>query len=108
MRRVVIESPFAGDTARNVIYAQEALKDSLLRGEAPLASHLLYTQVLDDRNQDERRLGITAGHAWIPYAEVLVVYSDFGITSGMNQAVQIAEERRIPVEYRKIRNGEKK
>jgi len=70
MKRVILESPYAGDTAedveRNLTYAREALRDSLLRGEAPIASHLLYTQkgVLDDRIREERALGIAAGLAW--------------------------------------------
>lgn len=70
MKRVILESPYAGDTAedveRNLTYAREALRDSLLRGEAPIASHLLYTQkgVLDDRIREERGLGIAAGVAW--------------------------------------------
>jgi hypothetical protein len=44
MKRVILESPFAGDVERNLRYARAALRDSLHRGEAPLASHLLYTQ----------------------------------------------------------------
>ena len=44
MRRVIIESPYAGFVKRNEDYARECLRDSLMRGEAPIASHLLYTQ----------------------------------------------------------------
>src|SRR5690606_40243334 len=53
-RLVIVESPYAAkeffDRVRNQDYARAALRDSLLRGEAPFASHLLYTQagVLDD------------------------------------------------------------
>ena len=35
LRLVVLESPYAGDVARNVRYARACLRDSLLRGEAP-------------------------------------------------------------------------
>jgi hypothetical protein len=64
-RRVIIESPYAGDVDANLIYARECLRDSLKRGEAPLASHALYTQegVLNDDDPDERKLGIEAGFA---------------------------------------------
>lgn len=70
----------AEDVERNLTYAREALRDSLLRGEAPIASHLLYTQkgVLDDRIREERGLGIAAGLAW-GVAEMTVVYADLGI-----------------------------
>jgi len=66
MRRVILESPYAGDVATNVAYARRALRDCLLRGEAPFASHLLYTQpgVLDDTLPDERACGIEAGLIW--------------------------------------------
>jgi hypothetical protein len=48
VRLVIIESPYAGDPDGNLAYARAALADSLARGEAPFASHLLYPQVLDD------------------------------------------------------------
>jgi hypothetical protein len=65
MRRVILESPFAGDVERNVRYARACVRDSLLRGEAPIASHLLYTQpgVLNDDIEAERQHGIDAGLA---------------------------------------------
>ena len=57
MQRVIIESPYAGDVERNVRYARAAMADCLKRGEAPFASHLLYTQegVLDDDIPGERQ-----------------------------------------------------
>lgn len=66
MRRVILESPYAGDVGANLAYARAALRDSLMRGETPVASHLLYTQtgVLDDSDPAERELGISAGLAW--------------------------------------------
>ena len=56
MKKVIIESPYAENIERNIKYARACLKDSLNRNEAPLASHLLYTQdgVLDDGIKAER------------------------------------------------------
>ena len=58
---VLLESPFAGKTpeelARNREYALEAMRHSLYLGEAPFASHLLYTQMLDDDTPAERMMG---------------------------------------------------
>lgn len=59
MRRVILESPFAGNLWgrwRNRGYARRCLRDSVLRGEAPLVSHLLYTQALDDADPYERKM----------------------------------------------------
>jgi hypothetical protein len=104
----VLESPYGAPTpdgvARNVSYAKRAFADCLRLGDAPIASHLLFTQdgILDDAKPDERKLGMAAGHAWIPVAEAMVVYSDHGISDGMCEAVKIAAEYGVPVEYRKI------
>ena len=104
MKRVIIESPYAGDIERNVKYARLCLKDSLNRGEAPIASHLLYTQegVLDDTIPEERILGIDAGLAWKSVAEKHVFYTDYGMSNGMQYAWDYAVEQSIVVEERKI------
>jgi hypothetical protein len=104
MRLVIIESPYAGDVETNVAYARAAVRDSLLRGEAPIASHLLYTQpgILDDAIPAERQHGIDAGLAWRTVAQATVVYTDLGITKGMKYGIAAAEVTGIPVEYRSI------
>lgn len=88
---VILESPYAGDVDRNVQYARAAMADCLARGEAPFASHLLYTQpgVLDDAVPAQRELGINAGFAWRELAVRTVVYTDLGFSSGMNTAPAI-------------------
>ena len=103
-RRVILESPYQGDVKTNTKYARLCLRDSLLRGEAPLASHLLYTQphVLDDLEPDERARGIKAGLAWGIEAEATVVYTDRGITDGMLQGIDAAREAGRPCEMRKM------
>jgi len=101
-RRVILESPYAGDVQRNVAYAEAALADSLKRGEAPFASHLLYTRVLDDTIPSERGLGIGAGFAWGAVAEACVVYRDLGITKGMQMGIDRAHELGIEVEMRNL------
>jgi len=100
MKLVVIESPFAGDVEANVEYARRALLDSLRRGEAPLASHLLYPQVLSDTDPDERRQGIEAGFAWNEHAGTVAVYADRGVSNGMRQGIEAALDLGIAVEYR--------
>ncbi len=104
MKRVILESPYAGEITRNVKYARECVRDSLSRGEAPIASHLLYTQegILRDEIPEERQLGIDAGLAWKQVAEKHVFYIDYGYTSGMEYAKQYATDNDIPIEERKI------
>lgn len=103
-RLVILESPYAGDVDKNVAYALAALRDSLLRGEAPLASHLLYTQqgVIDDTDVNQRRLGIEAGLAWVKRADATVVYVDRGVSKGMHQGIQRALLADRPVLIRSL------
>lgn len=104
MRLVILESPYAGDVEKNVAYARRCVRDALLRGEAPIASHLLYTQpgILDDAVSSERQHGIDAGLAWRRVADASVVYCDLGISTGMEYGIAAAQEAGIPVEYRSI------
>lgn len=102
MRRVIIESPYAGDVERNTLYAQRAMRDSLLRGESPLASHLLYTQLLDDMDEKQRAAGMEAGWAWLDSAHAVVLYTDYGISPGMDLGAARAIGFGIRVEQRRI------
>jgi hypothetical protein len=85
--------------ARNRAYLAECLRDSLLRGEAPFASHAIYTQALDDT---ERELGIMAGFEWGDAVNKVVVYIDLGVSSGMRQGIEAALARGADVEYRRL------
>ena len=107
MKRVILESPFAGNVERNLAYARACMADCLRRGEAPYASHLLYTQpgVLDDDVPEERKLGIDAGFAWRECAEATVVYDDLGISGGMRAGIEHAEAMGQQVEYRQLGEG---
>jgi hypothetical protein len=88
MKTVVIESPYAGDVEANLRYLRAAMRDSLHRGEAPFASHALYTQpgVLRDDVLRERRLGIDAGFALGERLDAVAFYVDLGWSPGMLDA----------------------
>lgn len=85
-------------------YARAALRDCLLRGEAPIASHLLYTQpgVLSDAEPAERAMGIAAGLAWGEKAELTAVYDELGISPGMEHGIEQAKAAGRPIEFRQI------
>ena len=108
MIRVLIESPYAGDTAeaiaKNVEYARRCVKDCLKRGEAAYASHLFYTQpgILDDKIPEERKLGINAGLLWGEAAEKTAVYTDLGMTDGMKYGIDRAKKAGRPVVMRTL------
>ena len=101
-KKVIIESPYAGDITRNEIYARRCMLDSISRGEAPLVSHLLYTQVLDDTIPAQRVSGIECGFAWREGAHLTAVYTDYGISEGMLQGIEDAQFQGCLVEMREI------
>jgi hypothetical protein len=120
---VILESPYAAPRdvglseaekldmiERNKRYARACLKDSLRRGEAPIASHLLYTQpgVLNDDIPEERTRGIEAGLAWRAVAQKTVVYTDLGISFGMQYGIEAAMKSGLPVEKRELPAAELK
>jgi hypothetical protein len=108
MKLVILESPFAPTNGKtldeNIAYARACVRHSLSLGEAPIASHLLYTQegILDDFIPEERAWGIEAGLAWKQVANGSVVYVDFGVSKGMEYGIQAAIAAGLSVEYRRI------
>ena len=104
MALVFIESPFAGDVETNIEFARACMRDSLNKGESPLAIHLLYTQkgILDDDIPEERKWGMEAGYAWGKHASKTVVYTNRGISEGMEIGIQRAKDEGREVEYRTL------
>lgn len=112
MKLVILESPFAPfewngvsrTEAQNIEYARACVRHSLSQGEAPIASHLLYTQpgILNDYVPAERQWGIDAGLSWKQVAQGSVVYVDFGITRGMQYGIDAARAAGLSVEFRYI------
>lgn len=105
MKRVIVESPYAGDVERNVEYARACIRDCLARGEAPIASHLLFTQpgILNDGIPYERERGMRAGWAWLEVAESVVFYVDYGMSNGMREAWDLARKLNLHIDIRKIK-----
>lgn len=75
-----------------------------LRPLKPMASHLLYTQegILDDDIPEERELGIKAGLRWAKHADLRAVYTDFGISKGMQKGIEHANQEGQKIEFRSL------
>lgn len=107
MKLVIVESPYAGQVDLHILYARMCLRDCLLRDEAPFASHLLYTQpgVLLDEKPEDRKLGMEAGWNFMRRADLVAVYSDLGLSEGMNRGIEACQAMRIPFEHRYLFPG---
>lgn len=105
---VIVESPYAGDVDLNMRYLRACLRDCILRGESPYASHGLLTQpgVLDDLDPEQRALGIAAGFAWREAAAVTVFYTNLGWSNGMRAALRDCIDRGLPHELRGLQSME--
>lgn len=97
---VLISSPYTGDTDRNVEYARRCLADSLSRGEAPIATHLMYPQVLSE--PEDRNLAMEAAKRIVAKVDIVAVYADRGLSSGMTEEIGAAEQHGKLVETRYI------
>ena len=87
---------------RHKRYAFECVRDSLKRGECPYASHVFFDRrgILDDAEPIQRAQGMLAGAQWARRADVFAVYCDFGISSGMQDGIKLANKEGIRVDFR--------
>lgn len=106
MRRVVIASPWRGDTELHLEYLKAALRDCYQRGESPIASHAIGPLALDDEDPVQREQGIEGGLAWIEVADVLAVYCDLGSSLGQDAEIEHARLVGVAIEYREIEGWE--
>lgn len=106
MKCVIICSPYRADTAAkrmvHLAYVEVALADSFARGEAPFAPHRLYPIVLNDGDASQRSQGMEAGKAWIANADLLAVYTDHGISAGMQSEIDLAERLGVETVFRSL------
>ena len=94
---VIIESPYRGSEQKaHKLYLQRCILDSIARGEAPFASHQMYTVALDDGSPQERTWGIQCGFAWLELARRQVFYTDLGWSPGMIAAWEAGEKLNKP------------
>ncbi len=114
---VLLESPFSGDIQANEEYAWKALRDCYLRGEAPIATHLMWTKLSD---KDEfngktiisdsvnmvgfpgRVFALEAGDAIRNRVDYVVFYVDRGWSNGMTRARDHCMDMCIRAEIRNI------
>lgn len=99
----LLDKPFYQRRKVLISYARACLLDCIERGETPIATHLLYTQVLNDDNNELRASGLTLHSNLMSVIDKVVIYEDFGISSGMQKAVDEADELGKEIEYRKLK-----
>ena len=97
-QKIYVVSPYAGDTIRNTELAISYCQYVIEKGKMPVASHLLYPQMLDDDDPDEREMGRMFGLALLAVCHEVWVFGK-NITDGMKEEIAEAERLNIPVRY---------
>ena len=85
-------SPYRGDTERNAKYAAALTRAAIVKGYTPITPHLYITQALDDRNPEERALGMEAGLHLLEPCECIMIGGRYGISEGMRYEIEWAHK----------------
>ena len=96
MKLIYVASPYKGDIKKNMEYAKQACRYVLNEGNGFFCPHLLYPQILDDNNPEERRLGINIGKELLAKCDELWAFGG-NISHGMFEEIEFAREIGIPV-----------
>lgn len=102
-RRVYICSRFRSDSTEGIVHnvqvAKKYCRMVMDRGDLPIATHLYFTQFLDDRDFMQRNLGMSAGLLLLRHADVvLAIIEDGEISVGMDKEMREAANLGIPIE----------
>ena len=90
--RAYVVSRYAGDVERNVKMALNYCRYLIGKKKIPIASHLLYPQMLNDNDPGERRHGIMFGLSLLACCdEVWVFVIDDVISDGMRREIEEAK-----------------
>ena len=100
-RKVYVASRYAGDVDTNMKNAIRYCRLVIERGYMPIASHLLYPQILRDDDPVERELGILFGLALLRDCDEVWVFGE--VSPGV--AREIEEAKRLQKRIRFVEEG---
>jgi len=96
MPLVYICSPYAGDIDTNIQNAKLYCRYAIEKDCIPIAPHLLYPQILNEDNADERALGLYFALRLLRFCDEVWVFGD-KITDGMRREIYQASKDKTPV-----------
>ena len=96
-RKVYVASRYAGDVVANTTAAIRYCRRVIQDGYMPIASHLLYPQILDDKNPAERELGLSFGLALLQMCDEVWVFGK--VTKGMAGEIEEAKKLKKQIRY---------
>ena len=100
-RKVYVASRYAGNVEANVKAATRYCRLVIDRGYMPIASHLLYPQILHDDDPAERELGMLFGLALLRDCDEVWVFGE--VSPGV--AREVEEAKRLQKRIRFMEEG---
>ena len=96
-RKIYVASKYAGDVEKNTAFAVNCCRRVIDEGCMPIASHLLYPQMLDDNNPDEREMGLMFGLALLAVCDEIWVFGE--VSAGVAREVSEAKRLKKRIRY---------
>ena len=96
-RKIYVASPYAGNVAENVAAAVRYCRKVIDDGYMPVAGHLLYPQILDDNDPEERDLGLLFGLALLRTCDEVWVFGT--VSDGVEKEIEEAKRLKKRVRY---------
>lgn len=90
--KVYVVSKYAGDIEGNTAAAIRYARFAIEKKRLPVVSHLLYPQILDDGDPEQRELGMLFGQALLALCEEVWV---FGTEHSSGMQAEIHEAHRL-------------
>jgi hypothetical protein len=96
-RRIYVASKYAGNVEANVAAAIGYCRRVIDEGHMPIASHLLYCQILNDNDPEERELGLMFGLALLRLCDEVWVFGT--VSPGVAQEIEEAKRLNKRLKY---------
>ena len=96
-KKIYVASRYAGSIEANVQAAIRYCRRVIEAGYMPIASHLLYPQMLDDSDFEEREMGLMFGLVLLRMCDEVWVFGE--ISRGMAEEIKEAKDRKKTLRY---------
>lgn len=96
-RKIYVASKYAGNVDANVTSAIKYCRRVIDEGYMPVASHLLYPQILNDNIPEERELGLLFGLALLAVCDEVWVFGS--VSSGVAKEIEEAKRLKKRIRY---------
>ena len=98
-KKIYVASKYAGDVEANAKAAVGYCRYVISRKCIPIASHLLYPQILDDADPDEREMGLMFGLSLLAVCDEVWCFGDISGSEGVRQEITEAKKLGKTVRY---------